>query len=997
MSDSDVDREDESGRTDEPEFVPVKSYRFYEWINRHPWSIAAVLVVLAVVFAALYPVIADQSEPSFDPKGPIYDTRDHVDEVFASSTSIREVLFIVENPDGGDVLTRDALLALKRNQDAVLADPEAQKHLATAFARDLGVTIEGVYSVANAVDDALPGGLEAASEADVKVVLASLFADDAPTGSLRFLLAPLGTTRDVSTIDGDSVVVWESPAFFARVVYDFDTFDQGQLLEAFGEETSLETERWLRTVQVTLRGDQTSVTAIGVAMDTGLVAEDQTTAAAPYLLAAVAFIVILVGALLRSYWASMVVGAGLGVTMMLYGGINALLGLKMNSPLLIMIVPIALISFGVDFFIHASGRTREMQVLGFGRDRAYPLGLTAVSAALLLAALSSAAAFLSNAVSGIEGIVEFGIAAAVGLLLSYMILGWIAPKLLLSTEERLGPRPADLSHLRTAAQKVGFVVASFIAAIAVTMTIVMPAIGWVLYLIFLALFFYIPYWFTRRRNQRAAETGRPLTDEVKGAGHGFSAAGTTVHFVARWRVFAIPLVAALAVVALVGASRVERGFEVKDFFSSRTDFVVSLDKLEQYWGSGGGTSDYIFIEGDLTDPATLLAIDMAQAEVAASDAEFVRDFNGEVEFAPNAVTVVRIAAASAPMREAIAAEEGVEITDTDGDGIADTPEQIAAIYRYVKTNSVVDGNGIEVFPVSQTETILYVGDGVQGTRVATGIATFTDDEIILAGRAVLEDAAGGLEANLAAGTATVAVSGGAITGQDSMDSFLQSMLLSLPIAVLLTSLLVFIVLFFIFRHFGRRMASILKRSGRYAVISMIPILLVVALVYGFMYLVGYRLNLITAMIAAISIGVGVDYATHFTVRFIEEFEHEPSRFPALRRTGEGTGGALAISAVTSMTGFLIMAAAPMPMFVTFGVLTAVMIGCSLVVTLLVLPSLLLLVTPSRKGDEREDMIDEVTRGGEFDYEPHERATAMRQSPLPADGPEEGTGSDGEEA
>ena len=139
----------------------------------------------------------------------------------------------------------------------------------------------------------------------------------------------------------------------------------------------------------------------------------------------------------------MLVGAGLGVTMMLYGGINALLGLKMNSPLLIMIVPIALISFGVDFFIHGSGRTREMQVAGFTRERAYPVGLTAVSAALLLAALSSAAAFLSNAVSGIEGIIEFGIAAAVGLLISYMILGWVAPKLLLAAEERLGPRPAD--------------------------------------------------------------------------------------------------------------------------------------------------------------------------------------------------------------------------------------------------------------------------------------------------------------------------------------------------------------------------------------------------------------------------------------------------------------------------------------------------------------------------------------------------------------------------
>ena len=81
----------------------------------------------------------------------------------------------------------------------------------------------------------------------------------------------------------------------------------------------------------------------------------------------------------------------------------------------------------------------------------------------------------------------------------------------------------------------------------------------------------------------------------------------------------------------------------------------------------------------------------------------------------------------------------------------------------------------------------------------------------------------------------------------------------------------------------------LKRSGRYALISMVPILLVVAWIYGFMYLVGYRINMVTATIAAISIGVGVDYATHFTVRFIEEFEHEPSRFPALRACRRGHG------------------------------------------------------------------------------------------------------------
>jgi predicted RND superfamily exporter protein len=328
------------------------------------------------------------------------------------------------------------------------------------------------------------------------------------------------------------------------------------------------------------------------------------------------------------------------------------------------------------------------------------------------------------------------------------------------------------------------------------------------------------------------------------------------------------------------------------------------------------------------------------------------------------------------MRDAIEAATGVEITDDDGDGFADTPEQVAAIYEYVDTNSVVDDDGVEVFTPDRTETFLWVGDGEQATLIGISIATITDEAIILPARDALEDAAAALEETT--GDDVVAfVSGGAIMTQNTLDAFTEAMLLSLPIAILLTSLLVFIALFFVFRNFGRRMASILKRSARYALISMVPILLVVAWVYGFMYLVGYKINVITATIAAIAVGVGVDYATHFTMRFIEEFEHEPSRFPALRRTGEGTGGALAISAMTSIGGFLIMALAPMPMFVTFGVLTAVMIFFSLLVSLLVLPSLLMIVTPSRKGEERQQLIDEVTHGGEFDYEPHSRETAVR--------------------
>jgi predicted RND superfamily exporter protein len=952
-----------------------RGYALFEWINRHAWPLAIAVLLVAISLAVITPVVADDSEPSFDPSGEIYDTADRAEELFAASSPVRTAAFIVEAPGGGDVLTRASLLELKQNQESLLADPDSQEHLTTTFARDLGVTIEGVYSIADAVDDALPGGLEAASDADVKIAIGELLADDAPTNSLRFLLSTTSTTRQPTTIDGADVVVWESPAFRALVVYDIDTFD-GERMDGFGGETDLDGERWLRDVQVAMRGNEASVTAIGLFIDGGLVGEEQGAAAAPYIFGAIAFILIIAGALLRSYWAAMLVAAGLGIVMMGFNGINALIGLKTGSPLLIMIVPIALISFGVDFFIHGSGRAREEQVDGEPRERAYPLGQTAVFAALLLAVASSAAAFLSNTVSGIQAITQFGIAAAIGLVLCYLVLGLIVPKLLLSVESRLGPRPADLSHLRTAAQKVGFVVAAFVGGIAVTMAIVFPSVGWGVYVVFLLFFVYVPFLLTRRRNRRAAEAHRPLTDEVRGAGHGFKAAGSLVHFLARWRVFTLPAVAILALLGLVGASRVEEGFEIRDFYSSDTDLIRGFDKSELYFGPQGDI-DYVLIEGDLTSPATLVAIEAAEVQIGNADAEFVRDFEGDVDFSSNAATVVRIATTSGPMRDAIEEATGIEITDTDGDGLADTNEQVAAIYEYVRADSVVDDDGVEVFTPDRTETFLFVGDGVQATTVAVSIATITDEDIILPARAALENAGGALEQGLAGEDVVVRVSGGAIMTQNTLDAFTEAMLLSLPVAIALTSLLVFIALFFVFRSFGRRMASILKRSTRYALVSMVPILLVVAWVYGFMFLVGYKINVITATIAAIAVGVGVDYATHFTMRFIEEFEHEPSRFPALRRAGEGTGGALAISAATSITGFLVMAMAPMPMFVMFGVLTAVMIFFSVLVSLLVLPSLLLLITPSRKGEEREELIDEVTHGGEFEYEPHTRETAVR--------------------
>ena len=134
------------------------------------------------------------------------------------------------------------------------------------------------------------------------------------------------------------------------------------------------------------------------------------------------------------------------------------------------------------------------------------------------------------------------------------------------------------------------------------------------------------------------------------------------------------------------------------------------------------------------------------------------------------------------------------------------------------------------------------------------------------------------------------------------------------------------------------------RSFKYALITVIPIGLVVAWLYSIMQLLGFGLNLVTSTIGAISIGIGIDYSIHITQRFREEISKNSNVNHVLKTTINGTGIALLGSAASSVVGFLIMGFAPMPLFASFGILTAIMILMSLLAALLVLPTLLLITT-----------------------------------------------------
>jgi predicted RND superfamily exporter protein len=394
-------------------------------------------------------------------------------------------------------------------------------------------------------------------------------------------------------------------------------------------------------------------------------------------------------------------------------------------------------------------------------------------------------------------------------------------------------------------------------------------------------------------------------------------------------VIALPVAVALGALGIVAALQVGSGFAVTDFLSSGTDFAQSIDRASEHFPSAADGQAMIYIEGDLTEPGTLAAIDAAVAQIDASGADFGRNGGGELGVSMTAADAARLVMATPAAAEAVGASTGIPLSDDDGNGLPDTAAQVQAVYDHIATNGIVDGDGtVLVAPADVPLVVAALDGGRHATAIRVTVSSFADAGIIQPAWDVLEEAADELSAT--AGLTTVGATGEVITQFNSIESFSRSMQISLPIAMALAFLI----------------AALILRSVRYAVAAVVPIAFVVIGVYAFMYLVGYQLNVITAMFAAIAVGVGIDFSTHFTARFREELAAGDGSLESLRRAGAGTGGALVLSALTSVLGFTVMALAPMPLFSTFGVLTAMMIALALAASLLVLPSVLAFITPA---------------------------------------------------
>ncbi|MDP6200139.1 MAG: MMPL family transporter, partial [Candidatus Poseidonia sp.] len=156
-----------------------------------------------------------------------------------------------------------------------------------------------------------------------------------------------------------------------------------------------------------------------------------------------------------------------------------------------------------------------------------------------------------------------------------------------------------------------------------------------------------------------------------------------------------------------------------------------------------------------------------------------------------------------------------------------------------------------------------------------------------------------------------------------------------------TAIVAVVILFMLVGIHTTRNGNNVVEGLQRGVVSWIPLMMVVVWVYGIMGYTGYNINSQTVTIGALSLGLGVDYAVHFTTRLEEEAEHRPLAPPEewVARSTATTGRAMAGAALTTAGGFAVLNLSALLPLRLFGQAFVVAITLALLTSLLILPAL----------------------------------------------------------
>tara|TARA_Y100000590_G_scaffold172578_1_gene197376 strand:+ start:1044 stop:3842 length:2799 start_codon:yes stop_codon:yes gene_type:complete len=920
------------------------------FLSKRPLSIIATIIILTGMFSYVSSEDNTIDEVSFDTGGKIFDLSEKVNRNFQSPVHFTSVIIESKN---NDLFLPDTFKEILENQEKLIKlDSSGQlafnggldqkKLLFKYFDLSSGEEILGFTSVVNLTDNFLkqqmqiPEGVRTADFNQLKFAISQLIEYSDSNSILEVLPrdTKYTTFKEVENEYG-KYKEWSSKALLITVLLDNEKLGGGDVDYGLGgDSVTIDKERVGREIVKVLAGEEDNYNLWPIAVDVNLYSEEQGAASGTYLALTVMAAIMVAGFSLRSYFTVAIIGFGISALILWLKGMSSVLGLK-GGLITDFIVPISMVSLGVDFAIHAIRRYQETkEEFGDNAQKALSVGLAAVSGALILAVLSDSLAFLSNSVTGIEALMHFGFAAAIATVSSFLLLGIMAPIAYMKVDQLLIKSNQNNSDINLHLKILFGVFAASMAASSVILTVAIdPGYGGLVLLGYLLLFLISPLVLLRLFGKiRILPTKSPKSTRNK---NNIFSNIDIVAFLSNVTNFKYSVIISTILITIFAgyyALKLEPTFDTKDFFDPNSEFVIGLDKLDEYFTESAGEPAEIYFEGNLDSKNFVNKLNefiskLDQNKYVGKRADGSIQFYDLTIFDVMKAILANNFALNAYSYHELGTKE--KISDLDNDFIFDNSKQLESFFRLAPLIGVPINEEEFLIPPTSIQTFLRFDEqsNVYFMRQQVGIPGTGNFETIIAAYEQLNediDVFTNIENEI---LFDYGITGSPFIRESQTSAATDSLRRSIPVAAIGALILLLVV----------------TRSIFYSLVTVFPLLLIVVWLYAIMYAFGFGLNFVTATIGAVSIGVGLDFSIHMTERFKQELKLQQNEKDAMKVSMRGTGLALLGAGASSISGFVILSFAPMPLFATYGILSAFMITFAMFASVLIVPSLLLIV------------------------------------------------------
>lgn len=320
---------------------------------------------------------------------------------------------------------------------------------------------------------------------------------------------------------------------------------------------------------------------------------------------------------------------------------------------------------------------------------------------------------------------------------------------------------------------------------------------------------------------------------------------------------------------------------------ARHDFNLAIHLADQYFG--GSKVINIMFEGDAKDPELLKRLDYYESEI-------------------NKMPQVGRTASLATMIKKMS----MALNDSSETGYNSIPESRDAVAQYLELYAMsADVADFERFVnFDYTKTLLTVQYRAASLREVNDLLSKID--------------------NLLKNESAPAVVGGfSLIDKELSESVETGQYYSLIVAFLAILILL----------------SVIFRSIVAGLMGSLPLVFAVFCTFGLMGWMGIELNIVTALLSSISIGLGVDFTIHIFWRLKHELKNGKDWMSAVKSTETGIGRGISINAFSVMLGFSVLFLSAFPLIQSFGFLVILSLLFCLISAIVLIPALCLIFKP----------------------------------------------------